>query len=155
MNVDLINNYGRWYKLPYAIVYFNNAYGPREKGVGKYGTLVAKFEQAYLKGEPMTVVKPGTQRRNFTYVKDLARGIILVGEKGSGDGYTLGSAKSYSVIEIAKAFGGEIKYIDGYPGRAESGEAPQKARKELGWETTMDVMEYIADFVKRHPRPKK
>lgn len=30
-NVDLINDYGRWYNLPYAICYFYNAFGPREK----------------------------------------------------------------------------------------------------------------------------
>jgi len=151
-NVDLINDYGRWYKLPYAICYFYNAFGPREKGVGKYATLIAKFEQTYLKGEPFTVVKPGTQKRNFTYVGDLARGIIQVGEKGLGDGYALGNTKGYSIVEIAEAFGGPIKYIDGYPGRMESGEAPTKAREELGWDTTVDILDYIRDFVRQHPR---
>ena len=151
-NVDLINDYGRWYNLPYAICYFYNAFGPREKGVGKYATLIAKFEQIYLNGEPFTVVKPGTQRRNYTYVKDLARGMIMVGEKGLGDGYTLSNTKAYSVTEIAEAFGGPIKMIDGYPGRGESGEAPSKAREELGWETTVDIMDYIKDFLKKHPR---
>lgn len=151
-NVDLINDYGRWYNLPYAICYFYNAYGSREKGTGKYATLIAKFEQLYLKGEPLTVVKPGTQKRNFTYVGDLAKGIILTGEKGYGDGYTLENQKGYSIIEIANAFGGPIKYIDGYPGRSESGEAPNKAREELGWDTTVDIMDYIKDFVKNHPR---
>jgi UDP-glucose 4-epimerase len=151
-NVDLINDYGRWYGLPYAICYFYNGFGPREKGDGRYATLIAKYEQAYLRNEPLTVVKPGTQKRNFTYVKDLAKGIILIGEKGLGDGYTLGNTQKFSVIEIAEAFGGPIKYIDGYPGRAESGEAPDKARGELGWETTVDVMDYIHDFVKSHPK---
>ena len=60
-------DYGRWYKLPYAICYFYNAFGPRERGEGKYATVIAKFEQQYLRGEPLTVVKPGTQRRAFTY----------------------------------------------------------------------------------------
>jgi UDP-glucose 4-epimerase len=151
-NVDLINDYGRWYNLPYAICYFYNAFGPRENGIGKYATLIAKFEQIYLKGGEFTVVKPGTQKRNFTYVKDLARGIILVAEKGHGDGYTLGNTKGYSIVEIAEAFGGPIKYVDGYPGRAESGEAPNKAREELGWNTTVDIIDYIKDFVKNHPR---
>lgn len=151
-NVDLINDYGRWYNLPYAICYFYNAFGPREKGVGKYATLIAKFEQIYLNGGEFTVVKPGTQKRNFTYVEDLAKGIILTAEKGIGDGYTLGNNKGYSVIEIAQAFGGPIKYIDGYPGRAESGKAPNKAREELGWETTVDIIDYIKNFVKNHPR---
>jgi len=151
-NVDLINDYGRWYNLPYAICYFYNAFGLREKGEGKYATLIAKFEQQYLNNQPLIVVKPGTQKRNFTYVKDLARGIILAAEKANGDGYTLGNKKEYSVIEIAQAFGGPIEYIEGYSGRAESGEAPDKAREELGWDTTVDIIDYIKDFVAKHPR---
>lgn len=150
-NVDLINDYGRWYDLPYAICYFYNAFGPREKGIGKYATLIAKFEQAYLNNQSFTVIKPGTQKRNFTYVGDLAKGIILTAEKGNGDGYTLGNTKGYSIIEIAKAFGGPIEYIDDYPGRTESGQAPDKARQELGWETTVDILDYIKDFIAKHP----
>ena len=151
-NVDLINDYGSWYKLPYAICYFYNAFGPRENGNGTYATLIAKFEQSYLRGEPLTIVKPGTQKRNFTYVKDLARGIILVGEKGNGDGYALNNTKGYSIQEIAAAFGGPITYIDGYPGRNESGDSPEKARQELGWDTTLDILDYIKDFRKQHPQ---
>ena len=151
-NVDLITDYGRWFGLPYAICYFYNAYGPRERGDGEYATVIAKFEHAYLSNLPLTVVKPGTQMRNFTYVKDLARGIALVGEEGSGDGYTLPNMKSYSILEIAQAFGGNIELIDGDPGRTASGEAPSRAREELGWDTTMDVMDYIRDFIRKNPR---
>ncbi len=151
-NVDLINCYSRWYNLPCAICYFYNAFGPREKDEATYGTLIAKFQKKYLDNKPFTVVKPGTQKRNFTYVKDLAHGMILVGEKGIGDGYTLSNKKEYSVLEIAQAFGGPIEYIDGYPGRTESGNAPDKAREELGWETTLDIMDYIKEFIASHPR---
>src|SRR5262249_5210209 len=151
-NVDLITGYGRWYGLPHAICYFYNAFGPREKADGKYATLIAKFEQMYLKGEALTVVAPGTQKRAFTYVKDLARGIVLAGEKGSGDGYALGQTKSYSVMEIAQAFGGPVRMTDGYPGRLESLNDPAKARDELGWVPTVDVMDYIKDFVRSNPQ---
>ena len=151
VNVDLINDYGRWYKLPYAICYFYNGFGPRERGDGKYATVIAKFEHQYLRGEPLTVVKPGTQRRAFTYVKDLARGIILTGEKGKGDRYALGQTRGYSIIQIARAFGGPVRLVDGYPGR-ERARNPIKARRELGWRPTVDVMDYIADFVTTHPR---
>jgi UDP-glucose 4-epimerase len=144
-NVDLINDYGRWYQLPYAICYFYNGFGPRERGDGKYGTVIAKFEQQHLRGEPLTVVRPGTQRRAFTYVKDLARGIILVGKKGKGDGYALGQTKTHSILEIAKAFGGRVKMVRGYPGRAEARNDARKARA-LGWRPTLDVMEYIASL---------
>ncbi len=151
-NVDLINNYGRWYQLPYAICYFYNAFGPRENGIGKYATLIAKFEQNYLEGKPLTIVKPGTQKRNFTYVSDLARGIILVGEKGLGDNYALCNSKKYSVIEIANAFACPVEYIDSYPGRNESDNAPTKAREELGWNTSIDILDYIKEFVSKNPR---
>jgi UDP-glucose 4-epimerase len=150
-NVDLINDYGRWYKLPYATCYFYNAFGPRERGDGKYATVIAKFEQQYLRGEPLTVVRPGTQRRAFTYVKDLARGIILCAKKGKGDGYALGVTKARSVMEIAKAFGGPIKLVSGYAGRAEAKNPMAKARA-LGWKPTVDVMDYIAAFLRAHPR---
>jgi UDP-glucose 4-epimerase len=148
VNVDLINDYGRWYKLPYAICYFYNGFGPRERGDGKYATVIAKFEQQYLRGEPLTVVKPGTQRRAFTYVQDLARGIILVGRKGRGDGYALGQTKTYSILQIARAFGAPIKMVPGYPGRAEAANNPRKAHA-LGWKPTLDVMDYLAEVRSR------
>jgi UDP-glucose 4-epimerase len=152
VNVDLINDYGRWYNLPYAICYFYNGFGPRERGDGKYATVIAKFERQYLQGELLTVVAPGTQKRAFTYVKDLARGVILTGEKGHGDGYALGVTKSYSVVEIAQAFGAPIKMVEGYSGRAESVNDPTKAREELGWSPTLDVMDYIREFVRKNSR---
>lgn len=150
-NVDLINDYGRWYRLPYAICYFYNAFGPRERGDGKYATVIAKFEQQYLRGEPLTVVRPGTQRRAFTHVKDLARGIILTAGKGKGDGYALGATRTRSIKEIAKAFGGPSRLVAGHAGRAEARNNPAKARA-LGWKPTVDVMDYIAAFVRAHPR---
>jgi UDP-glucose 4-epimerase len=153
VNVDLINDYGRWYKLPYAICYFYNAFGPRERGDGKYATVIAKFEQQYLRGEPLTVVRPGTQRRAFTYVKDLARGIELVGRKGKGDGYALGQTKTHSIMQIARAFAGKerkVKLVSGYPGRAEARNDPKKVRA-LGWKPELDVLEYIRGFVRTHP----
>ena len=148
-NVDLINDYGRWYKVPYAICYFYNGFGPRERGDGKYATVIAKFQRQYLLGEPLTVVKPGSQKRAFTHVRDLARGIILIGDKGQGDGYALGHSRSYSITQIAKAFGAPIKFVPGYAGR-ERARNPTKARRELGWKPTFDVMDYIADFVARN-----
>ena len=151
-NVDLITNYGRWFDLPYAICYFYNGFGPRERGDGDYATVIAKFEHQYLRGEPLSVVRPGTQRRHFTYVADLARGIILTGEKGRGDGYALASGTSYAVLDIAHAFGGEVRMIDGDPGRTGAAEPSTKARTELGWAPTVDVMDYIRSFVATHER---
>jgi len=151
-NVDLITDFGRWYGLPYTICYFYNGFGPGERGDEKYGTLIAKFEAQWRRGEPLTVVRPGTQRRAFTYVKDLARGIILAGELGQRPEYALGATTSHSVLEIAEAFGGPVQLIEGNPGRHESVNDAAAAREELGWNTTVDVIEYIQEFVRNTPR---
>ena len=45
-----------------------------------------------------------------------------------------------------------IDIVEGYPGRTESENNPTKAREELGWKPTMDVMDYIREFVRTHPR---
>ncbi len=146
VNVDLISDYGRWFELDYAICYFYNAFGLREVGTGRYATLIARFQELHRSGKPLEVVSPGTQRRAFTYVRDLARGIILVGERGHGDGYALRAPNSYSVLDIAKAFGGPITMIEGYPGRHDVADDPTRAHDELGWEATVDVMDWIRDF---------
>jgi UDP-glucose 4-epimerase len=143
VNVDLLNDYGRWYGLPYAICYFYNAFGPREVGDGRYATLIAKFESRYRRGEPLEVVEPGTQRRAFTYVKDLARGIAQVAAVGQGDGYALRADASYSLLNIAQAFGGDVRLVPGYAGRNDVTNDPTRARDELGWSASVDVLDYI------------
>jgi hypothetical protein len=42
--------------------------------------------------------------------------------------------------------------VPGYAGRSEATNDGRKARDELGWEPTVGVMEYIAEFRKAHPR---
>ena len=144
-NVDLIKNYNRWFGLPYAICYFYNAFGPREVGDGRYATLIAKFAELARKNEPLPVVQPGTQLRAFTYVKDLARGIALVGEHGFGDGYSLANRNKFSVLEIAKAFGGRVEIVDGDGGRMDADNDASQA-EALGWEPTVSVMDYISQL---------
>ena len=52
----------------------------------------------------LTVVSPGTQLRNFTHIDDIISGLIMVGEKGSGDNYGIGCSESFSILDIANMF---------------------------------------------------
>ena len=151
-NTELVRNYGNWFDLPYATTYFYNAYGPRELSKGQYASVIGRFKELYWKGEPITVVAPGSQRRNFTYVGDIARGLLMVGEGGRGDNYGLGSPESYSILEIAQMFGGEIQILPERPGnRMESIVDTSRAEKEFGWKPEHTVREYI-ESLKRHLR---
>ncbi|HEV3245173.1 MAG TPA: NAD-dependent epimerase/dehydratase family protein [Candidatus Paceibacterota bacterium] len=151
-NTELVRNYGNWFDLPYAITYFYNAYGPRELAEGPYASVMGRFKTLFWTGRPITVVAPGTQKRNFTHVDDLARGILMVGEKGHGDEYGLGSHESYSVLDIAKMFGGEIQMLPERPGnRMDSVVDTSRAEKEFGWKTEYTVQKYIEEL-KKHKK---
>ncbi len=149
-NTELVLNYGAWFKLPYAITYFYNAYGPHELSEGQYASVVGRFKELFWKGEPITVTMPGTQRRNFTHVNDLARGLMMVGESGEGDGYGLGAPDSYTILEIAQMFGGEIKMLPERKGnRMESRLDTSRAEKEFGWKAEHTIKGYIESLKKK------
>jgi len=145
-NTELVQNYGAWFGLKYAITYFYNVYGPRELA-GSFGTVIEIFRQARLRGKPLTVVAPGSQRRIFTHVDDIVRGLVLVGEKGEGDGYGLGAEEEYSILEIAEFFGGKIEMLPERKGnRMFSSIDLSRSRDELGWRAKESIKRYIAGF---------
>ena len=45
---QMINNYHKWFKLDFEIVYFFNVYGPNQIYTGEYATVVAIFERQFL-----------------------------------------------------------------------------------------------------------
>ena len=64
--------------------------------------MIALFVEKYKKNELLTVVSPGTQLRNFTYIDDIVNGVILVGNRGFGDNFGIGCSAAYSILEIAE-----------------------------------------------------
>lgn len=143
-NTELVENYGKWFNIPYAIVYFYNVYGKREIATGKYATLIALFAEKMRKGESLTVVSPGAQKRNFTHIDDIVDGLVLVGEHGYGDEFGIGSPESYSVLEIAQMFGGPIKMLPQRQGNRMSADVVTDKTEALGWSAKRSVREYIA-----------
>lgn len=148
-NTELVKRYGEWFNLPYAITYFYNVYGPRERSSIDSGTLIAIFADKYKSGESLSVRLPGTQKRNFTHVEDIIDGLILVGDSGHGDEYGLGHNDAYSVLEVAEMFGGTIEMLPERLGnRLTFGINVDRARDELGWNTKRSLPQYIESLKK-------
>lgn len=142
-NTELVKQYHEWYGLEYAISYFYNVYGPREISTGKYATLIAKFAEASRNGNPLTVVTPGSQRRNFTHVNDIVDALIRIGEHGSGDEYGIGHPDSYSVLDVAKMYNRPIQILPARRGNRMSAPVISDKTKALGWQPKMDLRQYI------------
>jgi UDP-glucose 4-epimerase len=142
-NTELVMNYGNWFNVPYAITYFYNVYGPREIQTGKYATLIALFKEKMRKSEPLTIVSPGTQKRNFTYIDDIIDGLVLVGENGYGDEFGIGSGEAFTIKEVAEMFGGKVEMLPERKGNRMSADVVTEKTRALGWEPKTRLQDYI------------
>jgi UDP-glucose 4-epimerase len=149
-NTELVMNYGDWFKVPYAITYFYNVYGDREIQTGKYATLIAIFKEKMKNDEPLTIVSPGTQKRNFTHIDDIIDGLILVGENGYGDEFGIGSEEAYSIKEVAELYGTRVKMLPERKGNRMTAEVVSDKTKELGWIPKKKLADYINDCRKNN-----
>ena len=147
-NIELIKNFNKWFGLKYEIVFFYNVYGPGQIKESSMSAVIGIFEEQYLKKKPLTVVKPGTQKRDFTHIKDIVEGCYLAWKKGKQSEYMLGTKKQYSIIEIAKMFKSKIKFIPKRKGeRFKSSITNNNAQNLLGYKSTIDISEYIKEFI--------
>ena len=147
-NIELIKNYNKWFGLKYEFVYFYNVYGPGQILNSPMAAVIGIFEELFKKDKPLTVVKPGTQRRDFTHIDDIVEGCYLAWKKGNQNHYMLGTKKTYSIIEIAKMFSSKIKYLPRRPGeRFGSTITNNNAKKILGYAPKKDIKDYIKEFI--------
>ena len=149
-NTQLVKNYGAWFNIDFAITYFYNVYGKNEISEGKYATLIALFIRKYKNNEALSVVSPGTQERNFTYIDDIINGLILVGENGKGDGYGIGSKETYTILEIAKMFKGNIEMLPERNGNRMMADLVSEKTEALGWQVKYNIKDYINKIVSKY-----
>jgi len=145
-NTELVKNFGDWFGLNYVITYFYNAYGPREISTGKYATLIGIYAQRFKEGLPLGVVSPGTQERNFTHVKDIVSGLFLIARNGEGDDFGIGSEESFSILEIARMFGGPIEMLEKRAGNRQTAKLVVSKTEALGWRPSHSVVNYIYEL---------
>jgi len=150
-NIELIKNYNKWFGLKYELVYFYNVYGPGQIMKSPMSAVIGIFESRYKKGLPLTIVRPGTQRRDFTHISDIVRGCLLAWKKGNQNDYMLGTKKNYSIIEIAKMFKTKIKYLPSRPGERFGSTVPNNnAKKILNYSASIDIKDYIEEFIQKN-----
>lgn len=147
-NTELVMNYGNWFNVPYAITYFYNVYGEREIQTGKYATLIALFKEKMRNNESLTVVSPGSQKRNFTHIDDIIDGLVLVGEQGYGDEFGIGSEEGFSILEVAKMFNGHIEMLPERKGNRMTADVVADKTKALGWSAKRALADYIETLKK-------
>ncbi len=151
-------SYSQLYELDYTILRYGIPYGPRARD----GAVIPIFVRKALNGEPLTIAGDGMQYRKFVYVEDLAEGNVF-GLKSIAKNkiYNLEGKEKVTIRQIAetiqKILGNvEIKYVPGRPGDFSGKEiSTQRAKAELGWETTTSFEEGLARYIEWYKKREK
>ena len=110
-NIELLDNLKKWFNFKYEIIYFYNVYGSNQISKGSMATVIGIFEEAYKNNKSMPVVRPGTQTRRFTHIKDTISVCYEAWKKNKCQHYSITHKESYSIIQVARLFSNKIKYL--------------------------------------------
>ena len=151
-NLEILENYKEWFNFKYEIIYFYNVYGKNQICSGEMATVVGIFEKAYLENKSLPVVKPGTQTRRFTHIKDTVETCFLAWKENKQRHYSIASKQNYSIIEIAKLFKRKVKFLpkrlgERYASALTDRSQSSKIYKKFG---KVKIKNYINDFIKKN-----
>lgn len=99
--------YSKVYGLQIGIARFFNVYGFRQPTKGDYATVIGVFQRNIRNKKNLTIYGDGTQRRAFTNVRDICKGLYDIWQNNTVGIYNLSEETDYSINEIADMF---IKY---------------------------------------------
>ncbi len=144
-------HYLRFFKsehgLDYTAFRYGNVYGPRQDPNGEAG-VIAIFLGKFLQKQGVRIDWDGEQTRDYIYVGDVVRANLLGLDGGSGEIFVIGTGKKTSVNDVYRAmvevtgFEAPITRAPRRPGDArEVYFDPKKARKELGWEAQVSLVD--------------
>ena len=135
---EYLAGWNRLYGTRHVALRFANAYGPRQEP-SLEGGVVSIFLERLAAGEPGTIFGDGGQTRDFVYVGDIVRAVLLAVEHEGGV-LNVGTGVETSVLDLhrlcAKVAGveAEPKLTDARPGDVlRSVIDPSRAGRELAW----------------------
>lgn len=149
--------YWESYDYPAVVIRPFNAFGPRSHHEGDSGEVIPKFVLRAMAGKPLLVFGDGTQTRDFTYVGDTARGILLGGtsDKAVGQTINIGSGHEITVNDLAETVSklvadgkARIEWRDPRPGdvlRLYSD--PTRGRDLLGYQSSVSLDQGLQQLI--------
>ncbi len=152
---------GEWYHLLYNNVYgiracalrLTNTYGPGMRVKDARQTFLGIWVRLLIEGKPIKVFGDGLQLRDFNYVDDCVKALMIAGASESANGkvYNIGSSevvglKALAEIMIDLGYGGSFELIPFPPERKAIDIGDYYSdfsmiKQELGWEPKVSLRE--------------
>ncbi len=147
----------RTYGLETSVIRPFNSYGPREHAEGTSAEVIPRFVYRGMAGLQPIVFGDGKQTRDFTWVEDTARGIILAAESDDLVGGTVNIARGaeVSLLQLIEHIGRLLDrddfvpiFDDDRPGDVLRHYADvTKAERLLGYRAEVGIEEGLARYV--------
>ena len=153
--------YTKLHGLETVALRFFNVFGPRQSSASQYSGVISLFTAALLAGKAPVIYGDGEQTRDFTFVTDVARGVLLAGEAPAAavSGRVLNLARGgrtsvnaiYATLERATGTRTPARHADPRPGDVRHSHADVTlARELLGFEARVTVEEGLRRTVAWH-----
>ena len=110
-NLELLDNLKNWFNFKFEIIFFYNVYGKRQICSGEMATVIGIFENQFMVGKALTIVKPGSQSRRFTHISDTVKICYEAWKSNKCAKYAISHKQSYTILEVAKMFKHKIRYL--------------------------------------------
>jgi len=91
------------YSLPTVCLRYFNVYGSRQDPQSQYAAAVPAFAERISRNLPPIIFGDGEQSRDFTFIQDVVRANILAAVNDAEGVYNIGSGKSVTINQLAKA----------------------------------------------------
>lgn len=142
--------YRHLYDIDVTVVRFFTVYGP----AGRPDLSIFRFVQWVSEGRPVRVNGDGEQSRGFTYIDDIARGVILALKPVGFEIINLGGHEVITINNLIKlvedVVGKKAEVVYGPPNLADmrsNWADVSKAGRLLGWEPQYDMRSGIEKLV--------
>lgn len=149
--------YARTFGVKTIALRFGNVFGPLSK---HKSSVVAKFIRQAFAGEECEIYGDGTQTRDFIYIEDLVRAVLLAAAADfGGEVFQIASGREHTVGEVAEMIRQELKSVAGLDMRLRHGQSrlgdvlrnyadTSKAARMLGWTPSRDLREGIRETIR-------
>jgi UDP-glucose 4-epimerase len=155
-NEGLVRSFRAMTGLDYVGLRYFNVYGPRMDVHGLYTEVLVRWMERIADGLPPLIFGDGQQTMDFVCVPDIARANVLAATSPVVEGvFNIASGTETSLLELAeallRAMGSDLGVEHG-PERAVNGVTRRladigAARRELGWEPTIDLADGLRMLV--------
>lgn len=141
----LIKQYNQRFGMRTTALRFFNVFGEGQHDSGSYAPAVALFLKQFEAFQPITVTGDGQQTRDYIYVKDICKALYSTMKNpwGTTRVMNVGTGEETSIIEIARAFGGEYTFIAPRVEPKRSCASISTIQKELRWQPSKSILAWI------------